>query len=206
MSERYFMERGDVLMSVHLVLAAEWERKPPTAAPSLRRAVSAAVPERRLEPLAPKPRTAVPAHTSPGRTAPTLLIDAATGAQSLDALRRDVRLAGGRAGLAGERSVLVALEIGGLGEVRATQGLEGANSVLKALIELAAFSLRGRDRVYRVGFDQLVFLMTNTFEEGAVVALERYAEESERVLSARGLPRVELARRRLEPAMFAEAV
>jgi GGDEF domain-containing protein len=201
MAKRYFMERGDVLMSVHLVLAAEWERKPPTAAPSLRRAVSAVVPERRRE-----PRAAPPAPASQDRTARTLLIDPATGAPNLDALRRDVRLAGGRAGLVGERSVLVALEVGGLGEVRATQGLEAANSVLKALIELAAFSLRGRDRVYRVGFDQLVFLMTDTFEEGAVVALERYAEESERVLSARGLPRVELARRRLELAMFAEAV
>jgi hypothetical protein len=205
-SERYFMERGDVLMSVHLVLAAEWERKPPTAAPSLHRAVSAAVPERRRDPLAPKPPAAVPAATSLGRAGPTLLLDPATGAPNLDALRRDVRLAGGRAGLAGDRSVLVALEIGGLSEVRATGGLEAANSVLKALIELAAFSLRGRDRVYRVGFDQLVFLMTNTFEEGAVVALERFVEESERVLSARGIPPVELARRRLETAMFAEAV
>jgi GGDEF domain-containing protein len=206
MAKRYFMERGDVLMSVHLVLAAEWERKPPTAAPSLRRAVSAVVPERRRDPLAPRPRAAPRAPTLPDRTAPTLLIDPATGAPNLDALRRDVRLAGGRAGLAGDGSVLVALEIGELSEVRATLGLEAANSVLKALIELAAFSLRGRDRVYRVGFDQLVFLMTNTFEEGAVVALERYAEESERVLSARGLPPVELARRRLEQAMFAEAV
>jgi GGDEF domain-containing protein len=134
------------------------------------------------------------------------LIDPITGVPNLDALRRDIGLAGGLAGLASDRSVLVGVTLVGLTEIGTTQGLEAANTVLRSLIELAPFSLRGRDRVYRIAFDELAFLMTNTFEEGARVALERFAEECERVLAARALPNIRLSSGHLDVVLLAEAV
>jgi len=190
LAERYSMERGDVLMSVQLVLARESERGQATQETPprpLRLRPSPLKTPLRIEDArraAPGPRPNIGAAPS----SDLMLVDPATGAPSLSALRRDIDLLGGRSAIAGARLTLCSLEV----QLIRAEGPVAPNAredVMRALVELVPFALRAKDRVYRTGPNELALLFTGAGEEGAAVALARFEADALRVLHDRKLPR-----------------
>ena len=192
MAERYSMERGDVLMSVQLVLARESERgqaTPETPPPTLRLRPSplkTPFPIEGARRAAPGPRPLPNVGVAP--SSDLMLVDPATGAPSLAALRRDIDLLGGRSAIAGARLTLCSVEV----QLIRAEGPVAANArddVMRALVELVPFALRAKDRVYRTGPNELALLFTGAGEEGAAVALARFEADALRVLKDRKLPK-----------------
>jgi len=221
----YGFERGDVLLSVQLILTREEQRAdPPRIAPSGAIAGpreaggwlptgwgtqhASVVPidpagHPRLADGAPAPDSvAASARLSTGHAQPQELglIDASTGAGSFRALRRDLQseMAWTPAGT-GEPAV-VALEVRPVAEIRRRDGDEAAELLLRAVVEVVPFMLRGRDRVYRTGPDELALLMPHTDVDGMEAALARLLEMVPRSIAERKLGNVRLVPRRVRMA------
>src|SRR5439155_24178726 len=128
------------------------------------------------------------------------LIDPSTGGGSFRAVRRDVRAEVAWApGGTGEPAV-VALEVRPVAEIRRRDGDEAAERLLRAVVEVVPFMLRGRDRVYRTGPDELALLMPHTDVEGMEAALARLLEMVPRSIAERKLGNVRLLPRRARMA------
>ena len=113
----------------------------------------------------------------------------------MQALRRDVALLGGRGAIGGSRMALCSLRVeqASKGSAEPVQGM--MDDVLRALVELVPFSLRARDRVYRVAEDELALLLAGTDERGVEVVMARFEADAARVLADRGLPPVLIVHR-----------
>ncbi len=218
----YGFERGEVLLSVQLILTREEQRAdPPRVVPSHSIAGSRqaggwlpsawGTQEGSVVPFEPAARSArlpagapvsASAHPSTGGAQPQELglIDPSTGAGSFRALRRDLQseMAWAPAGT-GEPAV-VALEVRPVAEVRRRDGDEAAERLLRAVVEVVPFMLRGRDRVYRTGPDELALLMPHTDVEGMESALARLLEMVPRSMAERKLGDVRLVPRRVRMA------
>ena len=90
------------------------------------------------------------------------------------------------------------------GSAEPAQGM--MDDVLRALVELVPFSLRPRDRVYRVGEDELALLLSGTDEGGVEVVMARFEADAARVLADRGLPPVLIVHRIFGRAGEAEPI
>jgi GGDEF domain-containing protein len=217
----YGFERGDVLLSVQLVLTREEQRAdPPRIVPSPGIAASreaggwlptgwgtqgaSVVP---LDPMG-RPRLAdggpasASIHSSTGGARPQELglIDPSTGAGSFRALRRDLQSEMARAPAGTGEPAVVALEVRPAAEIRRRDGDEAAERLLRAVVEVVPFMLRGRDRVYRTGPDELALLMPLTDVEGMEAALARLLEMVPRSIAERKLGSVRLVPRRVRMA------
>ncbi len=212
----YGFERGDVLLSVQLILTREEQRADPSRiAPS--RAIAGSreaggwlpnawgTPDASVVPLDPTgrpPRIAEGGPVSMGDAQPQELglIDPSTGAGSFRALRRDLQSEMARAPSGTGEPAVVALEVRPAAEIRRRDGDEAAERLLRAVVEVVPFMLRGRDRVYRTGPDELALLMPLTDVEGMEVALARLLEMVPRSIAERKLGSVRLVPRRVRMA------
>jgi GGDEF domain-containing protein len=223
--ERFLVERGDVLLSVQMILTREEEirrrqlaRSQPAPAASspaapARQAVNAvrtpSVP--RVAPLQPAPQLVRPParqQPSPARTEPRpagapSMVDALTGVGTIHALRRDLMLEQTWP-VAGHRSpTVVALEIAPLDQIRQDMGSPAADRVLTSLVEVAPFALRTQDRVYRLGRNQLTVLLVGGDGGGAEGARSALESALQRRLAGKGYPELQLTARRLDPVALA---
>ena len=218
----YSFERGDVLLSVQLILTREEQRADPQRVVSSHeiagpRGTGGWLPtawgaqEGSVVPFDPAGRSARLASGGPGSASTFTstgdaqpqelgLIDPSTGAGSFRALRRDLQseVAWAPAGT-GEPAV-VALEVRPVAEIRRRDGDEAAERLLRAVVEVVPFMLRGRDRVYRTGPDELALLMPHTDVEGMEAALARLLEMVPRSVAERRLGDVRLVPRRVRMA------
>jgi GGDEF domain-containing protein len=216
--ETYGIERGDVLLSLQLILTKEEEHQP---AP------------RRTEPVSPAPRVAVapsednrlrtemrsmastlrPAAASgsafgraplpPAPSRPIVMVDPDTGAGTVHALRRDLDLHQQVTNGNGFANALVALDLQSLDQIRLVLGNGAAEDVVRGLVEVAPFALRARDRVYRSGRDQLMLLLPGADDQGVEAARWGLEMALGRFLSDRGFPEVRLTATRVDPAALA---
>src|SRR2546430_1550201 len=154
----YGIERGDVLLSLQLTLTREEEERigpsPLHANGGHRPAASPSAPPQATAhvsnggPAASRPN--LPSFpTAPSK--PLMMLDAATGAGTLDALRRDLRLA--EAAQDRRRGALVGIEVDTLDQIRLVCGSGAGEQVLKGPGEGAPFPLRAPDRAYPPGPD-----------------------------------------------------
>jgi hypothetical protein len=211
---RYQVERGDVLLSVQLILTAEEEglrsagrwpsanaARPAVPHTSVTRAGLAA-PARTASPSA---RHAIPpvrrARVAPPPPLPPM-VDPLTGAGTPAALRRDLSLIR-EAAVAGHEPAVVVLTIEGLDQVRLAIGPEAALAVLRALVEVAPFALRARDRIYRAERAEMALLLPGADPADVEAARTRLEASLSRVLAERGFPEVRLAVRPLDPLALA---
>jgi GGDEF domain-containing protein len=148
-------------------------------------------------------RTARPWHPSVpfGSTPPVDLdlIDAGTGARSLRALRRDVAAELAWGSRTEGRPSVVGLVIEPVAIVRERDGDTAAEALLKAVVDVVPFMVRGRDRIYRTGQNELALLMPATDGEGVESALRRLMDQVPLVLAKRKLEGVKLTPRRVRP-------
>jgi GGDEF domain-containing protein len=197
--DKYGIERGDVLLSLQLLLTREEEQgwgTPPREAPV------AAVRSQEAPPARDPLRTAVgQAGLPPAPMRPVVMVDPDTGAGTLHALRRDLSLETER--VQGAVTAVVALEFRALDQLRLVLGDGAAEEVVKGLVEVAPFALGARDRVYRSARDQLILVLPGADDERVEAA--RWALELSlgRFLSDRHFPEVKLGTRRVDPAALA---
>lgn len=211
--DTYGIERGDVLLSLQVVLTREEERSgghqvvrpvprggpapvPPES--SRQRSHMAAMVPATRSPLT-SPAT-VSAPVSPV-SLPVAMVDADTGAGSLHALRRDLRMSS--AWDQGPDSAVVAVDVQGIDQIRLVLGPQSVEEVMKGLVEVAPFTLGTHDRVYRSARDQLILLLAGAGDGEIEAARSRLETGICRFLSDRGFPEVTLAARRIDPAALA---
>jgi hypothetical protein len=193
MGQRYGIEAGDVLLSIQVLLAAEAEARRPHASDHRPAIVPIGSAHRARD-----VRDAMAGHPSVprlGEIAPPTdlgLIDPATGAGSMKALRRDLQAELAYGPSERGRPSVVAIRV-----ERDPAAASSQDDVMRALVEVVPFMVRGRDRVYRTGPDEVALLMPATGEEGADVALGRLLENVPLVLADRKLGWVRLAPRRI---------
>ena len=203
--ETFETERGDVLLSVQLILAREGDESSPGAhggatlafgvqVPLLTASSESALPgdSRPLEPLTFRKR----------RVAGPRLVDEVTGARTMVALLRDLWPQGGVAGLrndddastgpSGPRT-LISVDVQPLASIRARGGSVTADAVLRALVEAAPFVLDPATRVYRVGQDGLALLLPGSGDDLPDRARQALEDGVRPVLTARHLPAVSLS-------------
>jgi len=203
----YGIERGDVLLSLQLTLTREEEERispsPPHANGGHRPAASPPAPRQataRVSNGGPAFRPNFPSlPAAPSK--PLVMLDAATGAGTLDALRRDLRLA--EAAREGRRGALVGIEVETLDQLRLVCGSGAGEQVLKGLVEVAPFALRAQDRVYRSGRERLVLLLEGKGDAAVEAARAGLEVAVGRFLADRGFPPVHLTARPLDPAALA---
>jgi GGDEF domain-containing protein len=216
--ETYGIERGDVLLSLQLILTREEDHQPvlparePAVAPRrpaeepaegsrLRTQIRSVVPTMRPPRDAAAAMGRAPVPAPPPR--PIVMVDPDTGAGTLQALRRDLDLHRQETNGQGFANALVALDLQALDQLRLVMGEHAAEDVVKGLVEVAPFALRARDRVYRSGRDQLMLLLPGTDDDGVEAARWGLEMALGRFLSDRGFPEVRLAARRIDPAALA---
>ncbi len=210
--ESFETERGDVLLSVQLVLASEqdqgspWDSSGDTPAfgvqvPVLATPIdAAALPggPRRLQPLSFRKR----------RVAGPRLVDQATGARTMVALLRDLWPEGGVASLNHDDSAipgpsgprtLISVDVQPLASIRARAGYDTADAVLRALVEAVPFALDPTTRVYRVGQDGLALLLPGSEEDLPERARQALEAGAQPVLETRHLPAVSLSLGQMGP-------
>ena len=209
--DTYGIERGDVLLSLQLILTVEEER----AFAAGRPAVAPAPAPVRATPPAPKIPQLLRVVVAPIRTGsaalakamppparPIVTVDLDTGAGTLQALHRDLSLEQEREG-DGSGTAVLALEFEGLDQIRLVLGEASVEDVVKGLVEVAPFALAARDRLYRSGRDQLILVIAGTDDAGVEVARSGLEAALRRFLSDRGFPEVRLNARRVDPATLA---
>jgi len=229
--EGFRVEQGEVLLSVQLILTREeeWRRVEARAAaagvntggvrPAVARSVQAAVSARppapasrpphlrpaparpAVRPVSSAPKAPVGTGTSP--TNGLLMVDPLTGVGTLHALRRDLMLQQAWPGAGKPVSVLVALQIDGLDQIRLAMGAAAGDYVVKSLVEVAPFALRAQDRVYRSGRNQLTLMLPAADEVGAEGARRELEAALQRCLTGRGYPEVRLTARKLDAVALA---
>lgn len=128
------------------------------------------------------------------------LIDPVTGAGTVRALRRDVAAARSWDLPDVAPPAVIAIDLEPIPEIRRQVGDEAADRLLRAVVETIPWVLRARDRVYRIGPDDLALLMPSTGAEGVEAALVRLLRSIPTALSERGLVEVSLVPRPLDPA------
>jgi GGDEF domain-containing protein len=128
------------------------------------------------------------------------LIDPVTGAGTVRALLRDVAAARSWDLPDVAPPAVIAVDLEPIPEIRRQVGDEAADRLLKAVVETIPWVLRARDRVYRIGPDDLALLMPSTGSEGVEAALVRLLRSIPAALSERGLVEVSLVPRPLDPA------
>jgi GGDEF domain-containing protein len=221
----YRIERGDVLLSVQVLLTREEEQarrasgpaaatRPPHPHPQTQLPLRAVPRDARLTVKVPevgaRPAT-VPSSIAaaarrvaslPAPKAAIVTVDPSTGAGTLQALRRDLANEVGRPRTG---RVLGVVAVDGLDQVRLTEGSGAAEEVLKAIVQVAPFALEARDRVYRVGRDQLVVMLGNAVEEDLEPARARLESAARRYLGERGTGPVSLSVRALDPERLARS-
>jgi GGDEF domain-containing protein len=214
--EGFRVERGDVLLSVQMILTREEEARRRLAA---RAGGAAPAPRPSGTPSGPpagrpgpmRPRATLPAarpvatpirnnNRPPG--AP-VMVDPLTGVGTIHALRRDLMLEQTWPVAARQSMTLVALEIAALDQIRTDMGAAAGDHVLKSLVEVAPFALRTQDRIYRSGRNQLTVLLPGTDRAGADSARSAMEAALQRRLAGRGYPDLRLAARRLDPVALA---
>ena len=131
------------------------------------------------------------------------MVDPLTGVGTLHALRRDLMLEQAWPGAGKPVSVLVALRIDGLDQIRLAMGAEAGDYVLKSLVEVAPFALRAEDRVYRSGRNQLTLMLPAADEAGPERARRELEAALQRCLAGRGYPEVQLSARKLDAVALA---
>jgi GGDEF domain-containing protein len=207
--DAYGIERGDVLLSLQLILTLEEERavasgRPPVSPPSAVDARPALKAPQHLRPVGAPSRTgaAALAQAVPPPTRPIVMVDLDTGAGTLQALRRDLTLEHERNGH-GAGTAVVALGFVGLDQIRLVLGEESVEDVVKGLVEVAPFALSARDRLYRSGRDELLLLISSSEDDDVETARSGLETALCRFLSDRGFPEVRLDARRIDPATLA---
>jgi GGDEF domain-containing protein len=180
-------EWGEVLLSVQYALAREQQRaeRPgwePVEVPVVAQVLTLPSSASHLNGGGTPVERARPADIVPWNVA---LVDPVTGAGTLTALLREVDDQA-------PDTLLAALSIEAIAETRASQGDEVADGVVRALVEAAPFATRARDRIYRIGPDELVLLMRESDEDGAKAAAARLEQTVRRTLSDRRLPSIRL--------------
>lgn len=196
---RFRAEAGDVLLSVQLTLANEGldgepavETPPSTVRDTLPpdRAVRESALSRSRHPSIP---------AVPGRLVDSAFVDPGTGAGTVRTLRRDLatEVSWGRG--QGSSPSIVGLRLEPCAELRAGGGDEAADALLRAVAEVIPFMVRGRDRVYRTGRDELALLMPATADEGKEAALRRLISGVPKAIAGRKLGEVRLIARRISP-------
>ena len=222
--KRFSIEQGDVLLSIQLVLTREEEAgkrllaKPAAAGAASRRLQLAAAPPRPAH-LRPAPSPSVPQRqpaippvpsipsrrsgTAPHPAGPPLMVDPLTGVGTLHALRRDWMLQQAMPGSGAEPSAVVALDVAGLDGIREAMGAQAGNQVLKSLVDVAPFTLRTQDRVYRSGRNQLTLLLPATDAAGAESARKGLEDALQRTLAGRGYPEIRLSARKVDAVALA---
>ena len=133
----------------------------------------------------------------PSATAELKLIDPDTGAGTTRALRRDLVAAGASSPSSGESPAVVVIRVEPLADLRRRDADEQADALLVAVVEMVPFMVRARDRLYRVGPNELALLMPATDAEGVEAALERLVERLPKTLAQRKLGYVRLVARRV---------
>jgi GGDEF domain-containing protein len=192
--ERFETERGDVLLSVQLTLIREDQhnggvtrmRPGRVEVPAALRSVRSVDPGAGAIPR--RPRT-------PGVPQAPVLVDAATGARTLVALRRDLGLDGSAPSGGGTPSRLLALVILPLPAIRSAAGDDAAQRVLQAVVEVAPFAMHQGARLYRSGPDELAHLLDEGDAGAAEQARESLNAAVERILEVRHLPSIQLVLR-----------
>lgn len=100
-------------------------------------------------------------------------------------------------------SILLALEIEPLDQIRLAMGAEAGDHVLKSLVEVAPFALRAQARVYRSGRSQLTLMLPSADQAGAETARRDLEAALQRCLTGRGYPEVRLSARKLDAVALA---
>jgi len=195
--ETFETERGEVLLSVQLMLIREDQRwaqsRGPTGSSHDRIEVPSAFrPTRPGDSARPAGRWRRAASARP--QAP-VLVDPATGARTLVALRRDLALDGAAAPALPVRFALFALRVIPLRLIRSTLGNSAADHELRSLVEVAPFALDSEARVYRSGIDELALLLPHPDVTFAGQARDRLSDAVERILAVRHLPSIQLTLR-----------
>ena len=206
----YGIERGDVLLSLQLVLTREEERPADVSAVAPRQAGGGSNgspkgngsanprPQQTSPPTpVPQPRVSLPS-LPPEPRRPVVMVDPRTGAGTMAALRRDLALQKGSGGA--PEGKVVGLEIETLDQFRLVLGSGAADEVIRGLVEVAPFALHPRDRVYRFGRDKLILWLGVSKDAEIERARTGLEEAVTRFLSDRGFPEVRLVARTLDPA------
>jgi GGDEF domain-containing protein len=195
--DTFGIERGDVLLSLQMVLTREEE-----AARAAGWSVPAAAPTQHRGPIESAPRMRPPLTDVPAPTRPIVMLDPGTGAGTLHALRRDLGLRR-EDDRAGGGTAVIALDFKALDQIRLVLGDDSAEDVIKGLVEVAPFALGARDAVYRSGRDQLILLLRGANDEAVEAARAALQSALGRFLTDRGFPEVGLGARRVDPATLA---
>jgi GGDEF domain-containing protein len=198
--DTFGIERGDVLLSLQVILTREEEQHPAgpqVSRPAAARAQSATFPK------AVPPRTIGLARVPAAPSRPLIMVDPQTGAGTLHALRRDLRLQGGPNLDAGPVTAVVAVDFEALDQLRLVLGDEAAEEVVRGLVEVAPFALEARHRVYRSGRDQLILVLPGADDERVEAARWGLEFALGRFLADRKFPEVRLSARRVDPAALA---
>jgi hypothetical protein len=117
-----------------------------------------------------------------------VLFDLVTGAPTRQSLAKEIERHGSRVGAA-----LVALDITPIGEIRARQGDEVADAILRTIVEAVPFALRAEDQVYRTGVDELILCVPGVNLADAAAMSLRLQMAVKDVLVRRELPGVILS-------------
>ena len=125
------------------------------------------------------------------------LIDPVTGVGTLRALRRDLANEVRQAPEASRALSVVGLLVEPCAAIRASEGDEEADTLMRAVAEVIPFLVRARDRVYRTGPEEFALLMPATGEEGKVAALRRLLASVPKAIAKRRLGEVRLVARRI---------
>jgi GGDEF domain-containing protein len=198
--DTFGIERGDVLLSLQVILTREEEQQParrPVSRPVAARAQSA-IPARAVA-----PRTIGLARVPAAPSRPLIMVDPQTGAGTLHALRRDLSLQGGPDIDAGPVTAVVAIDFEALDQLRLVLGDQAAEEVVRGLVEVAPFALEARHRVYRSGRDQLILMLPGADDERVEAARWGLEFALGRFLADRKFPEVRLNARRINPAALA---
>lgn len=181
-------ERGDVLLWVQFTLIREDQRRGPAGRAR----------QDRIEVPAALPRTDTDggsfagASRTPSLPQAPVLVDAATGARTLVALRRDLGFEGSPPPSEDIRSGLIALSVLPLSAIRSVAGDQAAQRILQAVVEVAPFALPRKARLYRSGPDELALLLDETGPGVAEHARRSLNVAVERILAVRHLPSIQL--------------
>jgi GGDEF domain-containing protein len=198
--DQFGIERGDVLLSLQVILTREEEQLP--AGRRVSRS-AAALPGRAVAPRAVPPRALGLARIPAAPSRPLIMMDPRTGAGTLHALRRDLGLHRGPDRDAMPVTPVVAIDFEALDQLRLVLGDQAAEEVVKGLVEVAPFALEARHRVYRSGRDQLVLLLPGADDERVEAARWGLELALGRFLADRKFPEVRLNARRIDPAALA---
>lgn len=174
-------ESGEVLLSIQLTLAGEED--PAEVIGRAQRETTS----RQGHPSVPA-RPAAPVELS--------LVDPITGAGTLRALRRDLAIEMRSRGGTHAPSV-VGLLVEPCAGIRASEGDEEADALMRAVADVIPFLVRARDRVYRTGPEEFALLMPATGDDGKVAALRRLLASVPKAIAERRLGEVRLVPRRI---------